>query len=53
MKCKEDLKYYRNITKERKIFDSLVIREGQDALGLWFYPSQKFRIIFKYIKMKM
>ena len=44
MKCKEDIKYYRNITKERKIFYSLVIREGQDALELWFYlyTSQKF-----------
>ena len=23
------------------------IRETQDALGRWFYPSQKFRIFFK------
>ena len=45
MKCKEDLKYYRNITKERKIFDSLVIREGQ---GFGFIPHKN-----SYIKMKM
>ena len=25
----------------------VVIRETQDALGRWFYPSQKFRIFFK------
>ena len=24
-------------------------RETQDALGRWFYPSQKFRIFFKNI----
>ena len=24
-------------------------REWQDVLGRWFYPSQKFRIIFKNI----